>query len=337
MVNVQIRYFAAFLLVACTGAHASESASGTFTADKVCEAYTSFSKKTDPDGLKTTVGGAYPIFEVNRPGEYSWVRVLVNEGPQPGPRWISADCGAVSDFKVKTAVAPIARPPVPNICQTPDLYDSFVLASTWQAGFCNFKVAGKVDSKPECVALATGELKPSNLTLHGLWPNKKECGINYGHCGGQPLDLKPQTRKEIETWMPNFIFSTSFGSYEWNKHGTCQTALDDDAYFLKAVSAVKALNGSKLGALVLASMGKKLSKADLVNAIKADDPKAVGSVAFLCSKDSLYEIRVNLPVDFKTDAGLSGLVGSNPQPLGNQEDVCPDEGIHIAIGGKYPG
>lgn len=335
---MQTRYVAAAIFTAAMatvsfGAHA-ERATGEFSAAKACDAYASFTRQTNPDNLKTAPGTVYPVLEVNRRDAYAWVRVIVGSGEQASPRWVSAECGKVANLQVAQVGAAVGKPPVANMCQTPDKYDSYMLAATWQPGFCNFKIPDRADSKPECVALATGTLKSTNLTLHGLWPNRKECGTNYGHCSAEPLKLKPETVKAIEPWMPNFMFGTSFGAYEWQKHGTCQTALNADGYFLKAVAAIKALNGSRLGDLITQSVGKKVSKADLMNAIKADDSKAVDSVALLCSKGSLYEIRVSLPADFRTDAGLSGLVGANPQPVGNQGEVCPDEGINIAESGQ---
>jgi ribonuclease T2 len=324
--------FAATLTVSL-GASAAESVTGEFTASQSCDAYQSFTKKTNPGALKTAAGTIYQVQEVNRREQYSWVRVVMGAGAPVNLRWVSAECGQVADLKFTQPASRVSKAPVGHVCQTADQYDNYVLASTWQPGFCGFKAGNKADSKPECAALASGSLKAANLTLHGLWPNKKECGINYGHCGSEPLKLKPETVEAIAPWMPNFLYGDSFGAYEWKKHGTCQ-ALDADGYFLKAVAAVKALNASRLGTLITQSVGKQVSKAELLNAIKADDPKAVNSVAFLCSGSSLYEIRVNLPVNFTTDAGLSGLVGANPLPLGSQGEACPNEGILIAVSGK---
>jgi ribonuclease T2 len=58
----------------------------------------------------------------------------------------------------------------------PNQQDSYVLAITWQPGFCEHaKYNGK---KPECDAMNSGALEAKTLSLHGLWPNKQECGTS---------------------------------------------------------------------------------------------------------------------------------------------------------------
>ncbi|MFM2055973.1 MAG: hypothetical protein RLY71_358 [Pseudomonadota bacterium] len=325
-----------FLFVACVclaagSVQASELATGVFTASTACDAYSSFGKKTNPGAVKVEVGKAYQITELNQIN-YEWLHVTVPNVPQPSARWVAASCGTVTDLKTSSGALAAPAIPLATLCKTPDLYDSHVLAVTWQPGFCEYKVAADT-TKPECAALSQGTLKSTNLTLHGLWPNKKECGINYGYCSDVPLNLAPETIARISLWMPNFLYSTDFGSYEWKKHGTCQTALDDDGYFLKAVAAIEAVNASALGNFILQSVGQKVSKADLVNAVRTDNPAAVGSVAFLCSGSNLYEIRISLGQQFTTDAGLAGLVGSTPQAIPSQGEECPDLDINIEASG----
>lgn len=326
------KYVGALLLGACSLASASESVSGTFTTSKACDAFTSFSKRKNPDGRQVAAGTAYALLEVNRRERFDWVRVAVaDKAGQVQPRWVFASCGTVSGVKFTSGGASASKPPVENPCQTPNKHDGFTLAATWLPGFCGYKAGANADSLAECVALANGDIKATHLTLRGLWPVKKQCGPSYGWCGTPATQLKPETVDALLPWMPALQQGSSAAAYEWKKRGSCQTALGADDYFLKGAAAVQALNGSKLGALVLKSVGKTVSKADLVAAVNADVPNAGNSVAFLCKSNSLYEIRVSLPVEFKTDAGLSGLVGGKPQPVRHLLDVCPDQGIFIAV------
>ena len=106
---------------------------------------------------------------------------------------------------------------------------------TWQPGFCEHKSGNR--DKPECRDLMSGKLRIDHLTLHGLWPNNPSCGASYAYCPGPRLQLQPQTIASIQPWMPNWYYSSRFGAYQWQKHGTCQTGLDDDRYFRKAVDA----------------------------------------------------------------------------------------------------
>lgn len=220
----------------------------------------------------------------------------------------------------------------PKACQTADRHDSFVLAVSWQPGFCEHKAGAAAEDKPECVAMAQGELVVHNLTLHGLWPNRQACGTQYGNCRSTPLKLSPATLERVRPWMPNFYFSTEFGSYEWKKHGSCQTSLDDDAYFRKAVTAVELINDSEIGRTVRRSVGRSFQRKDLIAALAAVHPQAARSVTLLCSGRQLYEIRVKLPRDFRVDKGMTGLLGKQPQPMG-QPHECPDGLISVEASG----
>lgn len=221
---------------------------------------------------------------------------------------------------------------VPKACQTADRHDSFVLAVSWQPGFCEYKAGSAAQDKPECVAMAQGDLVVHNLTLHGLWPNRKSCGTQYGNCRSTPLKLSAATIERVRPWMPNFYYGTEFGSYEWKKHGSCQTALDDDAYFRKAVAAVELLNDSEVGRTVRRSVGRSFQRQDLIAAFESIQPQAGNSVTLLCSGRQLYEMRVKLPRDFRVDKGLKGLIGKRPQPMGQRHE-CPDGPIEVEASG----
>jgi len=97
-------------------------------------------------------------------------------GSSPLTRWVKSSCGE-SNFLGQSK--PTTKPSTPNnnkgngSCSTAGNFDSYVLALTWQPGFCeHFSYKGK---KPECDAINSGKLASTNLTLHGLWPNKKSC------------------------------------------------------------------------------------------------------------------------------------------------------------------
>lgn len=332
---MQSRYVGALLLGACSLAGASESVSGSFTASKACDAFVSFSKRSNPDGLQVAAGGTYALLETNRRERFDWVRVAVTDrAGQVQPRWVSTHCGTVAGLKFPITGASTSRRPVENICQTPNQYDGFTLVATWMPGFCGYKAGSNADSIPECVALADGEIQPANLTLRGLWPTRNQCGLSYSHCGTSAPKLGADTVQALLPWMPSVQYTTAAVAKAWKKHGSCQTALGADDYFLKSAAAVRALNGSKLGELILRSAGRTVSKADLVAAVRADVPGAASSVAFYCKANALYEIRVGLPIDFRTEAGLAGLVGGNPRPVRQEPYSCPEQGILIAAGGQ---
>lgn len=294
-------------------AFASEFVQGSFQASVACDAYQSFAKGTNPSGVKTVAGSVYEAREINSASEFSWIRILVPDADPP-LRWVSKSCD-VADFEVAPKPGP-APSDSSKQCNVANTYDSYVLAITWQPGFCeHFKYQGE---KPECNAMASSQLVVSNLTLHGLWPNKKGCIGNdlYASCGGSPLDLSDETIAKLQPWMPNFFYETAFGAYEWRKHGVCQ-ALDDDDYFLKALAALQLFNGSVAGKYIRDNIGGSISRTQLIQKIDQEAGESGGkNVTVLCSNQKyLQEVRISLSKDFSIDAGMAGLMkGGTPLP-----------------------
>ena len=287
--------------------------------------------------MKLAPGTGYSIIETHgaSPG---WTRVQV-PGARPPERWVQNDCGSAAGGT--TSAAPTARPQAADAapamsgagaCKTPDLYDSFVLAMSWQPGFCEWTAGGK-RGKPECEAMERGQLKVSNLTLHGLWPNRQQCGISYGNCGNAPLRLSKETIAYIGPWMPNFLYEKNFGEHEWRKHGTCQTTLDQDAYFRRAVDLVKQVNDSEVGKYIRANIGGAISKREFYDRLKT----ATGSDAYrdsvklMCSGKYLTEIQVRLPRDYQAGGSLKQLLGD--QPGGSGGGTCGGDEIRIEASG----
>lgn len=316
-------------LLAAPPASASEAANGQFRPSRACEAYLSFNKSTNPGLVKVAPGTDYEIREVNT-REARWLRIQIPDAKEP-LRWVAADCGVASGLTFGSR-ATAATAGGDNACRIPDKHDSYVLAVTWQPGFCeHFKYNGK---KPECDNMADGRLTVSNLTLHGLWPNRKQCGTQYADCGSTPLSLSKDTVSYIAPWMPNFFYQTTFGSYEWKKHGTCQSTMDADTYFRRAANAVKTVNDSTVGQYIRANIGGRISRTEFMKRFGEATglAKAQDHVGLLCSGEYLQEIRIRLPLDFKEGAGMRELVGT-PASGASLGASCPED-IRIEASGK---
>ncbi|OAI84767.1 ribonuclease T2 family protein [Pseudomonas putida] len=314
----------ALSLLSIDTALAVNASAGTFTITQSCEAFQSFKNRTNPGGLSVQPGQALPIAEVNRE-QYQWVRVNVGSGSKD-LRWVAAECGRVEGLHI---AQPGAR-----ACSVADQYDSHVLAITWQPGFCEHDRSGP--GKPECQAMREGELKVDHFTLHGLWPNKQACGIDYGSCAGPALDLDQATVDYIKPWMPNFHYDTRFGNHEWKKHGVCQTAMDDDQYFRLAVDLVKSFNDSSAGAYVRENAGGSVSR-EQFQAKLADDygnKAAANNFQLICTGEYLEEVRVALPRDFKGERSLKGVLGQDfLAERRSDRNECRGERIRIEASG----
>ena len=228
-----------------------------------------------------------------------------------------------------------ARMPASDQCHQADKYDSYVLALSWQPGFCERQPGN--EAKPECAALTQGQLSIDHLTLHGLWPNKKSCGTGYGRCPGKPLQLHKDTIEYIRPWMPSWYFGDDFGNYEWQKHGTCQTKLDDDGYFRKAVTALITVNDSAAGQYLRANIGGTISRRVFLEKInqEAGSDKAADNVQLFCAGEALYEIRVLLGPNFVAGQGMGPLLAEAlNQRAGQAAKECSRDRIAIERGGR---
>jgi ribonuclease T2 len=320
----------ALLLAGPAVAWASDAASGSFVAERPCEAFQSFRKQTNPGGARVAPGSEYRLREVNGP-DRRWLRIEI-----PGlaePRWVAAECGSTRGLQA----APSARLGAPReggACNIAGQHDSYLLAMSWQPGFCeHVKYNG---AKPECDHMADGRLVVSHVTLHGLWPNRKACGRRYGHCPGPALDLQPDTVAYIKPWMPNFFYEKAFGAYEWQKHGTC-SAMDDDTYFRRAVDAVKTLDASAAGRYIAAHVGGKISRKVFYERVQADTGHALAgnAITLLCTNKHLFEVRVQLPLDFKTGGSLAQLLGTSLPPAREPDSKeCRGDEILIEASGR---
>jgi ribonuclease T2 len=341
--RLALRIAALSLVISALPSAWADPASGTFTASRACEAFQSFRKSTNPDGAKLSPGTGYTILESHNAG---WTRVQV-PGARPPERWVQNDCGAAAGGGAPPPATPIgARGPSTDnasgnsaansgqaMCKTPDQYDSFVLAMSWQPGFCEWTAGGR-RGKPECEAMEDGKLKVTNLTLHGLWPNRQQCGISYGDCGNAPMTLSKETISYIGPWMPNFLYEKGFGEHEWRKHGTCQTTLNPDAYFRRAVDLVKQFNDSSAAKYIRQNIGGAISRNTFYEKLKAETGSDAyrDSVKLMCSGQYLTEIQVKLPRDYKAGGTLKQLLGD--QPSGSGGGTCRRDEIRIEASGR---
>jgi ribonuclease T2 len=323
MLPKYFKWIAATIMAVANTCAASERASGQFVASRACDAYSSFVKGNNPGSVRTTPGTQYEVLQVNKAEAFEWIRIDIL-GAEPHERWVPTECGLVTfeDTPEKSRDGGKGKSSKDPFCHTANKHDSYVLAITWQPGFCEH--AHYNGKKPECDALAERELSIDNLTLHGLWPNRKECGIKYDTCRGdgtKAFSLNEDTVSRIAPWMPNFYYERVFGKYEWDKHGTCQS-LAPDAYFDNAVNAVKLVNDSEIGLFIRSHIGAQMAVTQFYDHVKQHYGDEVASnIQLVCTgRNYLQEIRFRLPKDFTVHSGMSRLVGGTGFP--SRVDGC---------------
>lgn len=217
--------------------------------------------------------------------------------------------------------------------------DSYVLALSSQAGFC--KTYGYEAGKPECSRLKSDSYEANHLTLHGLWPNQRACGLHYGYCGAKQLsshcDYKPVALSDaisddLKRVMPSYREGSCLERHEWNKHGTCQS-LVTDAYFSLAIRFLDELDESDLGRYVTEHKGQKVKLSALREQVRqAFGVENAGKVYFGCSKGLLVDVYVSLPNQLTPNESLSQLMSRAPDYP--QQDSCPSS---LSISDFTPG
>jgi ribonuclease T2 len=294
---------------------------GRFTATKTCPLFQSKRDSTNPGNLSTLANRTYPVVEVLPPqGPPEWLRVSV--GTPKELRWVSAACGE-STFADNGG---------DSSCHKPGMYDSNVLAISWQPAFCSGH-----SQKPECANLDHEAFALNNFTLHGLWPNRTECKLDYGFCGSYTEDqsdfckfpddgLDSLEARLLGILMPSVKYGTCLDRHEWWKHGTCRDT-SSDRYFLLSMDLLSEVNASTfVQSFVRANIGKTVSRQQLNDAFNASFGKdAAKKIQLSCGKgNTLSEIQINLPKELNGDIADLIAQGSDAR-----KGSCRDD--HISI------
>ncbi|KTD22734.1 ribonuclease, T2 family [Legionella lansingensis] len=312
-----VTWFTIFLSFLPLFSFSSIVVTGKFEANKSCPVYVSKNKKTNPDNLFVKPSERYEIREINCPENPDWLRIEIPNIKQP-LRWVSAECGEYSyQAKGKTTCE-----------QLPDLADSYILALSWQPGFC--QTYGSEAGKPECKTLSADSYQANHLVLHGLWPNQDICGQNYGFCGTEqkknhcdysPVNLTTTVAQELRQFMPSYAAGSCLERHEWNKHGSCQ-ARSSDAYFSLAIRLNREVNQTVFGQFLSEHVGETVVREQLREMMaKSFGPDAKYKVYLGCKNGMLVDIYIQLPALIPQDEPLLSLVKKAPEFM--HYDSCP--------------
>ncbi len=221
-------------------------------------------------------------------------------------------------------------------------FDDYVLALSWDPGFCENK-----PQSSECASLTPDSFAARHLTLHGLWPDQNgDSHHDYGYCGVPPeirsLDtgsqwcrmppfgLSQDASSRLEEVMPGANSSTCLQMHEWYRHGSC-SGLSPDAFFGQAGGLVLAVAKSGLGRFLADHTGQTVSLASLVASFESDyGAGSSKNVSFGCfgrgdGTAILSEVRIGLSKNLLPPEQLGQMLV--PQPSGN----CPPNFLIDAV------
>ncbi len=295
------------------------SATEEFIAKKTCSMFQSKKRGTNPGNIRSRINDTFPVIETLKKGSKpTWARVhtQANQSPQ---RWISAECGIFRKLKIRGSNQGDSQSSVSK-CREPNKFDSNVLAISWQPAFCEIKG----NSKKECSTLNSKRFDATHFTLHGLWPNKKSCGIKYGNCGRinkkpasfcdyPKLNLTTKVRIALGKVMPSAKYNTCLQRHEWWKHGTCSGRSQGD-YYLLAMGLLDQINSSKfVKQFISLRVGQTLTKIKFKKEFeKSFGPGSFKKVRLVCNKKRrmLTELQIALPKNLNNQQRIKTLLSA---------------------------
>jgi ribonuclease T2 len=215
-------------------------------------------------------------------------------------------------------------------CHTAGLADSTLLTLNWFAQRCHQK-----PTESDCHFAP----KTPRLTLHGLWPNKKNCGIKYNNCGAgghqsrnQSLHLKEETITLLKKVMPAANLKSRYLiKHEWYKHGTCQKTYNKDQYFTLASHLTQQVNQSSFGQFLQQHAGKSVTQVQLDNQFDQSFGEGASSrLKLTCHKNALASVRMVLP----PLSGFNDLFSLQTLPKTMKNNSCPSDIYITPVNGQ---
>ncbi|WP_338847871.1 ribonuclease T2 [Massilia sp. W12] len=216
-------------------------------------------------------------------------------------------------------------------------FDYYLLAASWQPGFCKTK-----PGKPECANLA-GSYAASNLVVHGLWPNNYDgahpfyCGVSKEQialdkpatwCSMANYGASSSTLSNLAYYMPGI--QSCLDKHEWYKHGACD-GRSADAYWNQTTQLVSRLGATGFSSFLRSKIGLTVSRSQLLNAFNNSfGPNSSAAMSLQCGRVNgvsyLTEVWINLnPATINQFPAAAALLTD-----GAISGTCPSSGIMIA-------
>lgn len=234
-------------------------------------------------------------------------------------------------------------------------FDNYVLALSWQSGFCQSMHERNRKEPTECRNQNVGEDKTALLTVHGLWPSlprsiaargvDNQRWMRFG-CATRPEPNYPQVKasrkcsapdtglsgdmaEKLSGVMPGAGGNSCLERYEYAKHGAC-FGFDPAAYFGTMVRLSQEVRQSPVGQFLASHYGKTVQRSELEQAIaSAWGKEKMKSVKLTCHSHPAYLTEIQLTLNAAAiNQPLSGnSLATQPHP-GN----CPGTFIIDATG-----
>lgn len=204
-------------------------------------------------------------------------------------------------------------------------FDRYVLALSWQTGFCQSMHDRNRNVPEECATQQEQADKRAFLTVHGLWAGlpksvaargvDEKRWMRYG-CATRPIPNMAEARASNKCAAPDTGLSVEMASklsgvmpgaggnsclerYEFAKHGVC-FGFNPDDYFGTMVRLNGEVKQSAFGEFLAQNYGKVVTRKDFNKALKQSwGGDAVSAVKLTCDGNPAYltEMQISLLAD----------------------------------------
>jgi len=219
-------------------------------------------------------------------------------------------------------------------------FDRYVLALSWQTGFCQSMHDRNRNEPDECRLQKESTTKTDFLTVHGLWPSLPKSIASRGvddrrwmrfGCATRPVPNMPEARAsrkcaaaetglsfeaaaKLNGVMPGAGGESCLERYEYAKHGVC-FGFDPDAYFGTMVRMNQEVKSSALGKFLADHYGKTVSRRDFDEAVaKSWGKESVKAVKLTCNNNPAYLTELQLSLKAATINAPLSSASFAPQP-----------------------
>lgn len=210
-------------------------------------------------------------------------------------------------------------------------FTQYVLALSWQTGFCQSQYDKGRTPAAECLTQKEEKDPRAYLTVHGLWPSLPDSIAQHGvddkrwrrfGCSVRPVPNMPEVKAsnkchapstgisptiaaQLGQVMPGAGGSSCLERYEYAKHGVC-FGFNPNDYFATMIRLNTEVKAEALGDFLQKHYGKTVSRQDFnqavaaswgENAVKAIKLSCQGNPAYLTEMQiALYADKINLPL-----------------------------------------
>ena len=202
-------------------------------------------------------------------------------------------------------------------------FDRYVLALSWQTGFCQSMHERNRNEPAECKTQQEQNDKRTFLTVHGLWPGlpksvaargvDEKRWMRYG-CSTRPVPNMAEARGSQKCQAPAPALSTDIASklagvmpgaggqsclerYEFAKHGAC-FGFNPNAYFGTMVRLNNEFKQSAFGEFLATNYGKVVTRKAFNKALeKSWGNDAVKAVKLTCNGNPAYLTEMQISLD----------------------------------------